>query len=176
MKKSIIFVSGVHGVGKTTFIKQLSKKISLNYYSSSDLIKRYNTTLDFPDKKIDNVDKNQNALLQSIKLNINEKCFILDGHFVLLDTSNRIIDIPLETFEELNICKIILLTLDSKIIMNRLKKRNDKTLDLNVIERLQQREVSRAKSISLKLGINLTHLSNEYSIKKFINSKNKEVM
>ncbi|TOB99405.1 hypothetical protein CGJ93_24370, partial [Vibrio parahaemolyticus] len=36
-----IFISGIHGVGKTTLAKELSKKLELQHYACSSLINNY---------------------------------------------------------------------------------------------------------------------------------------
>lgn len=169
MTKEIIFVAGVHGVGKTTFCDELKTKLKIPSYSSSDLIKAYNSELEFPDKKIKEIKTNQDALLHSIQQNVIESRLLLDGHFVLLNKNGSIQKIPLETFQTLNPICIILLTENPIKIQNRLDNRGANNLSVDEIQSLQESEILYAKEVSTLLNINLHILENNEQKIKFIN-------
>lgn len=167
MNKHVIFVAGVHGVGKTTFVKKLSSILKNAYYSSSDLIKRQNSTLDFPDKKVSDVDRNQDILLKAITNFVSEDSFILDGHFVLLDSQGNPIIIPEKTFVDLSPKLFILLSLDVNIIHERLELRGN-IISQETLEQLQKREIEQAYFVSNLLNATIIHLRTEKEIEEYL--------
>lgn len=169
MKKEIIFIAGVHGVGKTTFCDELKCRLLLPSYTASKLIKAFNETLDFPDKKIKEIDTNQDALINSIKHNVEEQKFILDGHFVLYNENGTIQKIPVDTFQNLNPSSIILLTEEPRTIHSRLESRGKNGLSINEITLLQNNEIIYAKEISKLLCTKLYILENDTQKNDFLN-------
>ncbi|MBY6825656.1 ATP-binding protein, partial [Clostridium botulinum] len=146
---NIIFVGGIHGVGKTTLCNHMSKKIKLENYSSSDLIKNLNSKRIRTDKKVDDIDKNQNVLIRAVReyLLDSKKDYILDGHFCLINNENDIEEIPIETFRKLNLKVIIVITDNPKNIMKKLQFRDDKKYSLDFIDFFQKKEVEYAKFV-----------------------------
>lgn len=174
MKKEVVFVGGIHGVGKTTFCQALAKIMEINHYSASELIKRYNSELTFEDKKIKDVQKNQNALIASIEKFIEYDSFILDWHFTLLNQSNHIIDVPLDTFGKLNIKKILLLVLNPELILKRLNSRSQNKITFELIEPLQKKEIKQAEYISKILNVELIKLNGIESTNEYLKKIKKE--
>lgn len=151
--KNIIFIGGIHGVGKSTFAKSLAKKYDISYYSSSDLI-AVEKGERFKNKSTKNINSNQDLLIDAIrKTCIEDRTYILDGHFCLLDTNNDIKKIPIETYKEIEIKSIIVLVEDVEKIAERLKTRDNTNYDLKLIEYFQQEEKNYAKKVSLELNI-----------------------
>lgn len=171
MQKTITFVAGVHGVGKTTFCKELALIKKTNHYSSSELIRLYNSKLEFVDKKITDVQGNQDALINSIKENIEDTNFILDGHFTLFNKFNEVIKVPIDTFQKLNPQKIILMTLDPMKLITRLNKRKENQLTMEQIKLLQQNEIQQAQKISTLLNIKLIKLSSIDTMNSYLLNK-----
>ena len=54
-----IFMTGIHGVGKTTLIRKLQKEIKLSAYSVSDLIRSAGNNIDTSEKNTGNISGNQ---------------------------------------------------------------------------------------------------------------------
>lgn len=168
--KKIIFVSGIHGVGKTTLCKKISKNLSLKHYSASQLI----SNLKYIDKKVSNVSENQNDLLESINRNFNnEEYYILDGHFCLLDSCGIIVRVPFETFKSLGLKAIIVLVDEEQEILNRLSHRDGKSYNIAFIKKFQENEIYYAKEIAYNIGVPLKIINVNYGIdemQSFINS------
>lgn len=153
--KNIIFVAGIHGVGKTTYCKELSKTLNIQHYSCSNLIRQYKF-LSNSNKFAENIDKNQDFLLQSIDTLLkNDETCILDGHFCLLDEFGTITKIPSSTFEKINPIKIILLTNDINYIYNNLFKRDRTSYSKTLLEEFSNSEIEYARLISKKFKIKL---------------------
>lgn len=81
----MIFISGVHGAGKSYFCKEVKNQLKLNAYSASKLIVDLKKEEFAKDKLIPDIDENQVCLLTAIDgLNESEEQYLLDGHFCLL--------------------------------------------------------------------------------------------
>lgn len=109
IKKNIIFVGGIHGVGKTTICNNLSNELSIEHYSSSNLISMLDSERIKQDKRVEDIQDNQNMLLEAIKYFLDKDTFyLLDGHFCLINSDNIIQKVPVKVFELLGIKGIIL--------------------------------------------------------------------
>lgn len=149
----IIFVSGVHGVGKSTLCANLSEKFGWAHYSCSDLIKQNSDYVE-SSKLVSTADKNQQALLRGIS-QLTKEVVLLDGHFCLLDKDEQVIELPFEVFDAISPSAILIVTCDEATIHQRLKQRGGHVLDLDKIIELQQHEVDRSKSYSASANCKL---------------------
>lgn len=61
---SVIFVSGVYGVGKSTLCNKLSKKCAINFYSAGDIISDINGEIYGANKQVKNKEYNQEILIK----------------------------------------------------------------------------------------------------------------
>lgn len=76
----MIFISGVHGVGKSYFCNIAKDKLGISAYSASQLISKEKNELFAANKLIADIEDNQVHLLSAIaKLRATGKEFILDG-------------------------------------------------------------------------------------------------
>lgn len=157
--KKIIFVSGIHGVGKTTFSRKFSEILSIPLYSASALIKKQNSSLEFPDKKIKNVETNQDVLIQAIDNFVFENELILDGHFTLQKENTEIVKVPIATFQKINPQLLILLLDDPSNIQQRIYSRNKNNFDLEFLRNMQNEELKYAQKIAETLNITLLCLN-----------------
>ncbi|ERB66337.1 AAA family ATPase [Vibrio coralliilyticus OCN008] len=142
----IIFVAGVHGVGKSTLCRKLSEKFGWPHYSCSDLIKENSDYVE-SSKFVSTADKNQQALLMGLS-KLTEEVVLLDGHFCLLDNDQQVIELSFEVFDAISPSAILLATCDEETIHQRLKLRGGHVLARGKIAELQQHEVERSKRYS----------------------------
>lgn len=153
-KRKVIFVGGVHGVGKTTFCKALKAQLGIQHFSASDLISREKEEQHFQDKRVQNIDENQDVLVAALNKYLeDETWYLLDGHFCLLSKNGEITKIPDSTYEGINPCAIILLVDRPENIYDRLSKRDNATYDLALLRSFQEQEIDYAKHVSNKLSI-----------------------
>ncbi|MFB7637685.1 ATP-binding protein [Peribacillus butanolivorans] len=152
----MIFVGGIHGVGKSYFCNSFSREFEILHFSSSELISKQKKEQYSSNKMIKSVNKNQDFLLDALEiLELTEEHFLLDGHFCLLNKEGKIIKIPEETFHKLNPNVIILLTDSVESIALRLIERDNREYDFDFLKRFQKEELEYATVISEKLDIPL---------------------
>lgn len=152
----MIFISGIHGVGKSYLCKKLKEVIGIESYASSSLIEQKKKIIFAADKKIADIDSNQNYLLAAVEeLEEKNSFFVLDGHFCLLDEKGTITRIPEQVFVDLKPTAVVLLTEKVEIIAERRMSRDRIEIDLETTYKFQEAEVAYAKEIAEKLGVPL---------------------
>lgn len=172
----MIFVAGVHGVGKTHICNQMQDHIKV--YSASQLISEYSNINFCGYKKAYGIIENQSFLINSIKQIENQKeTFILDGHFCLFSVSGEIERIPFYVFEQLDIQGIVLFWDSGENIYQRIIKRENKhnIITLNEIIDLQDQEIKYANYIAQELKIpmikiNICDKNKIQKLKQFIDN------
>ena len=155
MSREVIFIAGVHGVGKGVLSGEISEKLSLPHYTASDLIKREKGGVTDIEKKVKDADENQDYLVSAInRLPSKENLIILDGHFCL-HSGGGIYVVPLKTFQNIPLKRIVLLVDNEEDIYSRIHRRGGAALSVSVIENLQRKEVEQAKLVAHSLNIPL---------------------
>ncbi|WP_054942599.1 ATP-binding protein [Paenibacillus ihuae] len=152
--RNIIFVAGIHGVGKTSFCKEISAQYNIKSFSASQLISSKTNIDYFENKKVSNIDENQNILIEAIKeLRLHNNLFILEGHFCLLDKHGVISRIPKSTFFSLQIKGIIVLSAPIEIIYSRLKNRGTEVVSISFLKKFLEEEMIYSHEISNILDV-----------------------
>mgnify|MGYP000129862406 CR=1 FL=1 len=145
----MIFLSGIHGVGKSYFCNMVKEQLGIESYSASKLITDKRNRGFSPNKFVPDIDENQLILLAALNdLNSAGKEFILDGHFCLLNEHGEITRIPQDTYTSLKPTRIILLTEKPEIIAQRRLDRDGTAQDIEPITAFQNEEHQYAKEIS----------------------------
>ncbi len=157
-----IILSGVHGVGKGHFIKnKLANVSNLTVISASGIIAQYHDAEDAGNKRVNDVEGNQNLLLETLKdfFDIHKETVLMDGHLVILDANDNIKKIPTSFFEKGMFDTIILLQDEARLIYDRLYARDGThKLDINLIEQIQKKEEEYAMELE-RQGIKIYHLT-----------------
>lgn len=155
-----IFVSGVHGVGKSYLCNRYagSRPYSV-HFSASDLIKRGKPNGDWGvDKKVSNVDDNQIALANQVEKIASEGLnLVLDGHTVLVGKNGDLIPIGAEVFSSISTKAIILLDASVDTINSRIESRDSIRSAYNV-EALVNAEKKHAEYVCNTLKIKYFYL------------------
>lgn len=161
MSKSnkIIFIGGVHGVGKSTFVNSVKAQCPfVEGISCSTIMKWKNPA----QKKVENVEENQNKLLTNLPYFIDlDKNYLLDGHFCLLTEKNTIERVPIEVFENINPDMIILLEECPTVICQRLSDRDTIQYSEDLIKNFLLEERMYANEVADTLGIPLKCYNSE---------------
>lgn len=175
-KRKIIFVGGVHGVGKTTLCETIASRFNIEHFSASNLIFRERQEEHLRNKRVENIVGNQDILVTALNKYLkSENWYLLDGHFCLLSKDNKITKIPYSTYEGIHPSAILLLIDDPKNIYIRLSSRDNIKHDLARLRSLQKQEIDYAEYVKDKLNIpylmgNSTEIENEICtfIKKIV--------
>ena len=157
---SVIFVGGVHGVGKTSLCGEVSKLGGYRHISASSLICA-GQEKDSRDKKVEHIDKNQLTLLRNLE-SAKEKYsrVLLDGHFTLINGRNDIESIDVRVFEAMNPRELVLVKGSPSEIAGRLKNRDGKEQDISFVKRFQATEEKHAQYVSEQIGVPLRIFDN----------------
>jgi adenylate kinase len=152
--RKIIFVGGIHGVGKTYLCNEICKKIEVPHFSASQLIRQQNEEEMNTLKNVTDVKGNQDALIMAINTYVNDiSVFLLDGHFCILNSMGEIERIPNETFERMEISCFLVLVDEVEEIRIRLKSRDNIEYSKEMLEKFQSEEISYAKQLSETLRV-----------------------
>ncbi len=148
----IIFLGGVHAVGKTSFSQNLENYFKFEAYSASKLVKHTSSA-----KEVSSVKDNQNVLIDALRKQITTvETILLDGHFCLQTKKGNIENVPLSTFQCISPKAIILLILDPIIISERFFERDGVYKSPDFIKIFQEQEIDRASIVSETLSIPLS--------------------
>lgn len=154
--RKITFIGGIHGVGKSSICQNICEELNIQYLSASELIKWNEINEDSKNKKVVDIPSTQDLLLMGLRRTVgNENYYLLDGHYCLLDYNNNIVNVPLQTFKQINPRLLIIILDDVEKIKKRLETRDRKPYDYGLLESLQNEELSYAEYLSKTLRVKL---------------------
>ncbi|MCE9588134.1 MAG: AAA family ATPase [Verrucomicrobia bacterium] len=157
----ILFVAGVHGVGKTTICSRVGKELFIPHFTASEIIKNESLENALVDSNLQkNTNANQEILIHGVhrKLVLIGQKLILDGHFTLLNDINEIVEISIEFFNRLSLDAIVVFHDLPHLISLRLRERDGVYVDEAHIKHHQENELHHANLIATSLQIPITHL------------------
>lgn len=154
----LIFIAGVHGVGKGFLCSLAEKEFEVTHASASNLIKE-NSNIKFDSTKhTATPDKNQTILLTAISdLKNKSSNILLDGHFSLIDKDGDIKNLKIEVFNKMLLDGVILISEPCEVIIERLLTRDGVATNYN-ITKLITSERDNALKITSELKIPLVIL------------------
>lgn len=151
--KNIIFIGGIHGVGKGTICNEIALKTGSIHLTASEILK-WEEISDRDNKLVKNIASTQSRLIKGLEnlIRTDEK-YLIDGHFCLLNSDGIPSRIDEDTFDQIN-PKAIAIVIDVvEKIAKRLEARDGKIYDVKVLNELQQMEIEYAKYLSDKYSI-----------------------
>ncbi|HDR3655089.1 TPA: AAA family ATPase [Bacillus cereus] len=151
-----IFLSGIHGVGKSTLVKKLQNDMDLEAFSVSDLIRKAGNNIKISQKSTGNISRNQEMWKSELNnLELTDSKLVLDGHFCLLNSKNEIKPLDFETFKGTNMSKIIFMKNNPQVIKERLFKRDRIKYSIELLADFQEFEMCQANKYSQENDIEL---------------------
>jgi adenylate kinase len=154
MKHKIIFVGGIHGVGKSTFSNSLASRINARHFSASDLILMIKKVKITKNKRVYDIHGDQDILLNAINENLKEgMLYIIDGHFCLINKNGEISKVPEQTYKSISPMAIVMLYDEPSNIYDRLDKRDNEKYSFEFIKAFQEQELNYSKYIADNFGI-----------------------
>lgn len=158
----LIFVGGVHGVGKSTACVEISSRAPVLHLKASDLIRTERASaLGAGQKAVDDLVGNQNLLLQGFRTHVRvhqPSTVLLDGHFSLSVKGQGVQPIPVDVFAGLAPTELICFVDDPVRIADRLQKRDGVDLRPTEVATLQEIELGQARYVSERLAVRLHEL------------------
>jgi len=159
----IIFVGGVHGVGKSTCCAQVASALACMHVRASDIIRQRRTdAVATQGKLVADIDANQALLLQGfeqIKKSAGGTSILLDGHFVLRDLSGSIQRLPSILFAGLGLSQLVCFEDSPLSIAKRMHERDGIAVAASDVAALQTEELNHAQKVAVALQIPLRVLS-----------------
>ncbi|HET6225424.1 MAG TPA: ATP-binding protein [Bacteroidia bacterium] len=153
---NIAFIGGIHGVGKSTICQHLCHELNMEYLSASELLKWEEISSDVKNKRVKDIPTAQNRLISGLNNIIKEnKNYLLDGHYCLLDDKNEIVNVPLETYKKINPFSLNIILGNIAEVKQRLESRDNKLYEYDLLKQLQNKELAHARYLSKALGITL---------------------
>lgn len=157
----VIFVAGVHGVGKSSLCKQAEQETGIPHYTASGVIKAEKANaIPVEGKVVSNVAAAQRLLIQGVD-RIRPKHdghILLDGHFSLLTQDGRIEAIEVEVFRSLGLVRAMLIHDAPEAIAQRWQARDGQASSIEIIQAHQAVEWSHARQVAQTLAIPLLEI------------------
>ncbi len=166
--KNIIFVAGVSGVGKTTFLKKIAENAEFQRLTASLIIKEQRKYIGVQkmtseELRLANLADNQKVLVDGFhRLKIPQMdLIIIDGHTVI-DTPNGLIKIESSVFKGLGVEHFIFLKEQPAEILKRRRadsSRNRHSISAELIEQQQAKSLVVTAKIAEVLGVPMSILN-----------------
>lgn len=158
----VIFVAGVHAVGKTTACSEATQKLGISHFTASGLIKAERSSA-IPErgKVVADIEGNQVLLIRGVQrvLADNQCQFLLDGHFTLPNREGRIEPIDIEVFRAIDLDMAIVFHDEPEAIAARLNARDGEKRVPDAIADHQRAELLHARMVAMELGVPLVLLA-----------------
>ncbi|MBE3686819.1 ATP-binding protein [Vibrio parahaemolyticus] len=166
MDKGIIFVSGVHGVGKSTLCTKLSNKTGIPFLSASTIIREFKAENENINRLNAEVMSNAKAFNLGVKELLKKNdYYIIDGHTILLDENGDYIPIPPNIFSDLPIIKFVTMYNDLSVIGERMS--NDIPKNMDFLREFQNLELNQSLFISQQCNFELEYFHSSGSLDDF---------
>lgn len=168
---SVIFVAGIHAVGKSTACEFVSAELGIPHYTASQIIRgEKSAAVPAGSKLVDDVAENQRLLIQGVSRLSASGIILLDGHFTLQRKSDGAIEaISVDVFREIQVSAVVVFTDDPVKIAERTFARDEAVLPLKYLQDHQEAEVMHAKQVASALGVPIVMLQ-AFDTKAFANA------
>lgn len=172
--KDIIFLGGIHGVGKGKLCKHICKELDFHHLSASEVLK-WNEISEPENKLVNDFNLTQNRLISNLALiTVEDQRYVLDGHYCLLNSNHEPEQIDFETFRLLDPLAFVVVTDDAEQIKVRLEGRDKKEYDLELLQKFQEMEIKYAMELARKLSKPFLILTKDdyHKFKLFLSNEN----
>lgn len=167
MSQKVIAITGISGVGKTTFIRKLAEQMPFQHLTGGSLIARAQagTALSRDALRQFDLDENQRLLVEGFVAvrDGSANTVIFDGHAVI-DGPDGLATIPFSVFEALGICLMVHLEADPVAIQRNRNQDHERTrpsLDPELLQDHQNQSRQHAKAIAQALAIDCLIIRSE---------------
>jgi len=156
----VIFVAGIHAVGKSTVCKSISHEMGIPHYTASQIIREEKSSaVSESSKLVTDVADNQRILIQGASRLLEQGRFLLDGHFTMRRKLDGGIEpIHADVFRDLRVGRVVVFIDDPEAIAKRMHERDGVLHPVEMFRSHQDAEMSHAKHVSETLGLPMTTL------------------
>ena len=156
----IIFVAGIHGVGKTSVCQEVTKVLPIQYHTASQLIREEKAAAIASNSKlVADVEGNQLLLIQAVRrVAAAHGRILLDGHFTLRNQLGNIELVDVSVFANLGITGIAVYKDEPEIIAQRINQRDGMAYSIEDIGNHQAEEIAHSRLVSSALNIPFVEL------------------
>jgi len=154
----MIFLGGIHGVGKSSMCAEAAQRNGLTVFGASAIIRAERQVPSVDSRTaVRDVRGNQELLIQGVRKRVPQSSgyFVLDGHFALRTLDGAIERIDPAVFVALGIDHFICVRDDPQAIAARLLDRDGAIHKVGNIAGLQSDELDHAGCVSRELKIQL---------------------
>lgn len=149
--ENILFIGGIHGVGKGTLCSKICDELNLRHLSASEVLK-WEEISEKENKLVKDFSLTQNRLITNLQQIVKDnKKYVLDGHYCLLNYNQEPKKIGLETFNLMNPFAFAVVIDDVQEIKRRLEKRDKREYDFELLLKFQEIELEYSIELSKKL-------------------------
>ena len=149
IEMQIVFVTGIHGIGKTTLCMTLSDLLQMPLVTASTLIKEAMGSSKNPAKLNPEIEENALQFKQAVlELSRAHERLLLDGHTVLLTDSGATHRVSHAIFEALPIACFLILYNEVDLVYSRLASAGTLTLSERSLAEFQDEELLYALSLA----------------------------
>lgn len=170
VKRKIILLSGVHGVGKGYYLKNYIRPSGkFEILEASKLISKYKKADDAGYKKVKNVSDNQQVLLRALEEEKRKlrSDIILDGHLCVLNNEGNIECIPDSFIIEASITNIVLLQDEVENIVRKQTERDGLSMPIELVKAVQKAELKQCRILANKYELPYNVINMECSFQQF---------
>lgn len=152
---TVVFVAGIHAVGKSTACRVASDRFGISYFTASQIIRdEKSSAFSTNSKLVADVADNQRLLIQGVSRLLTDGHFLLDGHFTMRRKSDGGIEvIHVDVFRQLRIGAIVLFTDHPEEIAKRMHARDGVLYPVEMFQSHQVAEIAQAKHVADVLGL-----------------------
>lgn len=151
----VIFVAGIHALGKSTTCKLISDEFDIPHYTASQIIRDEKFyAVSASSKLVADVTDNQRLLIQGASRLLKGKHFLLDGHFTIRRKLDGGIEaIHADIFRELCVSNVVLFTDHPEKISKRTHARDGVLQPVEIFQSHQDAEIAHGKHVADTLGL-----------------------
>ncbi len=161
MYNNIIFIGGIHGVGKGKICSEISKETGWIHISASQVL-RWEEISSSEKKEVKNIKSTQDRLRDGLNELIDpSKKYLLDGHFTLLNKEGTPELIEIDIFNHIKPVLYVIIIEEEEIIHKRLLRRDSKNYSLEKLKEFQEMERNRSIFISTRQEKKLIKIHNQ---------------
>ncbi len=162
VRNSLLFMGGVHGVGKSTLAEEMPKLMGYQHFNAGDLISARRKKMTKAEKRVQDIKGNQDVLLEEIRrIQTRHRRLLITGHFTLLNQEGKIEPVDVAVFRTMKPDRLILLQGNAEMIRDNLQNRDHKKYDLSFIRKWQAEEKAQARCVSDTLGVHLDMIASD---------------